>query len=129
MISDPIGDMLSRIRNGFLASRREVTVPYSKVKENLAEILLRNGYFKKVEIVGENKKSFKFTLRYEAKKPTLTKIERVSKPGRRVYIKAGQIRPVLSGLGMMVLSTPMGLMTGRQAQKKNLGGEIICRIW
>jgi len=129
MISDPIGDMLTRIRNGFLASQRQIVVPHSKIKENLAQILTKNGYLKKIEVEGKDKKNLNLTLRYEGKKPAIVQIKRVSKPGRRVYIKSKQIKPVLSGLGIMVISTPTGMMTGKQAFKENLGGEVICQVW
>jgi len=129
MISDPIGDMITRIRNGYLASRQEVIMPHSKIKQSLAEILLKEGYLKKIEVEKGTAKSMKLTLKYERKNPAVTEVKRISKPGRRIYVKAKKIRPVFSGLGVIILSTPKGLMTGKEAKKKNMGGETICRVF
>jgi small subunit ribosomal protein S8 len=129
MISDPIGDMLTRIRNGYLASRQEVIVPHSKIKQSLAEILLKEGYLKKIEVEKQVPKSMKLTLKYEGKSSAMTQVKRISKPGKRIYVKAKEIRPVLSGLGVIILSTPKGLMTGKEAKKKNMGGEAVCRVY
>jgi len=128
MVSDPIADMLTRIRNGYLASLRRATLPYSKINESLAQILVREGYLSKIKVEDGSQKKLKLVLKYQDEKPAVTSIERISKPGRRIYIQAKQIRPVLSGLGMMILSTPEGLLTNKEAKKKNLGGEVICRL-
>jgi small subunit ribosomal protein S8 len=128
-MTDPIGDLLTRIRNGYLASHSEVEVPYSKIKNQLAEIFVSQGYLEKAKSAGGKKKKLVLVLKYLGKKPAVTKIKRISKPGRRIYLKAKEIRPVLSGLGTIILTTPAGLMTGQEARKKKLGGEVICCIW
>ena len=130
MISDPIGDMLTRIRNGYQARHGEVKLPYSKIKKELAEVLVKAGFLKAVEVEKGQPNQLVLDLKYkEGKKPALSNLERISKPSRHLYLKATEIKPVFSGLGIAVISTSRGLMTGRAAKKLNLGGEIICRIW
>lgn len=128
-MSDPIGDMITRIRNSYLVGHQEVSLPYSKVKENIAQILLKKGFLKKVAVEGKKLKMLVLTLKYKGKEPTLTHIERISRPGRRIYVGAKKIQSVLSGLGINIFSTSAGIMTGREAKQKKLGGEIICRVW
>lgn len=132
MSIDPIANFISIIKNGYLAKKAEVKVPTSKFKENLAKILVKEGYLGNVKTQkGENQfvENLILTLKYEDKKPVLTDIQRVSKPGLRVYLGKTKIPKVLGGLGMIIMSTPEGLMTGQEAKAKNLGGEAICKIW
>lgn len=114
-----------------MAKKSQVTIPHSKMKESLAKILNKNGWLGKVT-VGKSKESFSqiiIDLLYDRKLPKVTEIVIVSKPGRRVYVKAGTLPRVLGGLGMAVISTSSGLMTDKEARKKGLGGEVICKIW
>lgn len=130
MISDPIADMCTRIRNAYQVRHKNLAIPYSKVKEEIAKILVAEGYASKIKIEGEDKeKRIILTLRYKGKQPVLTGIKRISRPGMRIYTKTDKILPVLSGLGISIVSTSQGLMTNRQARKKNLGGELICSVW
>ena len=128
-MSDPIGDMLTRIRNGYLAVLQEVSLPHSQMKENVGQILLENGYLKKIVVDGNKPKQMVLTLKYKNKQPAVTEIERVSRPGRRIYVSAGRIQSVLSGLGINIISTSSGLMTGKEARRRHFGGELICRLW
>lgn len=133
MISDPIADFLVRIKNGYLADKKMVVAPYSKVKENLGKILVRQGFIETIrtELSSDNKKfkNLRVGLKYEDKKPVLTEIKRVSKPGARIYTRKEKIPRVLGGFGTVIISTPRGLMTGREAKRKGLGGEIVCKMW
>jgi len=131
MISDPIADMLTRIRNGYLVRKKTVEVPYSQIKEEMAKILMKEKFLAKTEVQGEKpaEKKIVCQLKYEGKKPALTDIKRISKPGLRFYAKANKIPPVRLGFGISIVSTPAGLMTDREARKKNLGGEVICQVW
>ena len=133
MISDPIADFLVRIKNGYLADKKMVIAPYSKVKENLGKILVRQGFIKTIEtefsVKNKKFKNLKVGLKYKDKKPVLTEVKRVSKPGARVYVKKEKIPRILGGFGTVIISTPQGLMTGQEAKKKELGGEVICKMW
>ena len=132
MLSDPIADFLARLKNGYLAKKRQIFVPYSKIKENLAKILVEEGYLtnsKKQKAKSKKQDELVLTLKYEGKKPALTDIQRVSKPGLRIYVGKTKIPKVLGGLGIAIVSTPRGLMTDKEARKKWLGGEVICKIW
>jgi small subunit ribosomal protein S8 len=129
-MTDPIADMLTRIRNAATARHPRVLVPASKMKLGLARVLKEEGYLKEIEILKDNPQgTLRLTLRYVDKKPVLTQLKRVSKPGLRVYSKKADIPRVRGGLGIAVLSTPRGLMTGSNAYKQGLGGEVICYIW
>lgn len=123
---DPISDMLTRIRNAYLVEHEEVCITASKIKEAILGILKENGY---IEDFKKEGKEICVTLKYENSKPVVTKIERVSTPGRRFYVKKDEIPTVLSGRGIAVISTSRGLMTGENAKKENLGGEIICKVY
>jgi small subunit ribosomal protein S8 len=123
---DPISDMLTRIRNAYLVGHEEVCVSASKIKEAILGILKENGYIEDFKREG---KEICVTLKYENFKPVVTKIERVSTPGRRFYVKKDEIPTVLSGRGIAVISTSKGLMTGDNARRENLGGEIICKVY
>lgn len=131
MMTDPIADFLTQIKNSYLASKRIVTIPHSRKKENLANLLLKEGYLTKIEkkTISEAKKILILELVYENKTPKVKDIKIVSKPGKRVYIKKGKIPKVLGGLGSVIISTPKGILLGREAKKLNLGGEFICKIW
>jgi len=128
-MSDPISDMLTRIRNGGRALLPAIELPHSKIKEGVAKILKSEGYVTDVAVEGEAKKKIKIRLKYNGKKNVIEGLKRVSKPGLRKYTGAGEIPRVLGGLGIAIVSTSEGLMTGAQAKKKNLGGELLCHIW
>jgi small subunit ribosomal protein S8 len=129
MMTDPIADMLTRIRNASTVFKTEVELPYSKIKKALADILVSEGYLVKVEEVKDSKPTLVLTLKYKNKQPAISNIKRISKPGYRKYIKSKEIKKVLNGYGMSIMSTPKGLVTGVDARKQGLGGEIICEIW
>jgi len=127
---DPISDMLTRIRNAGRALLPAVVLPHSRIKESIAHILKQEGYIAEVAVDGKTaKKTIKLKLKYEGKKNVIEGLKRVSTPGLRRYVGATEIPRVLGGLGVSVVSTSEGLMTGTQAKKKNLGGELLCYIW
>jgi small subunit ribosomal protein S8 len=128
MFNDSIADLLTRIRNAGTARRRLVVMPYSKMKEQVAQILKDNHFIDDVKVTADGGfKSLEITL--SADNQTITSLQRVSKPGRRVYTSAQDIPLVLGGRGMVIVSTSGGIMTGRDARKQNLGGELICKVW
>lgn len=130
MVTDPIGDMLIQIKNAALIGKRMVELPYSRMKEEVAKILVREGYLTTSEKIGEAPKYvLKLELKYENKRSVITNIKRVSKPGLRWYINKQMIPKVLGGMGIAILSTSSGIMTGRDAHKKSIGGELLCEIW
>ncbi len=126
MITDPIADMLTRIRNAHLALHKEVSVPRSKMKEAIAAILKQEGY---VEEVTADDLAIKIALKYHHGKPAIAGLKRLSKPGRRVYVGVSDIPRVQNGLGICIVSTSRGLLTGQNAQEQNIGGELLCEIW
>jgi small subunit ribosomal protein S8 len=128
-MTDPISDMLTRIRNAGRALLPAVEMPHSRMKESLANILKREGYVADVAVDGKTIKKLKIQLKYQGKKSVIEGLRRISKPGLRHYVGATEIPRVLGGLGVAVISTPEGVMTGVQARKKNLGGELLCYIW
>lgn len=129
MMTDPISDMLSRIRNAQLVSKQEVVLPFSKMKFGIAKILEKEGFVKNVEKITEAKyPQIRIELIYSDKRPQIQLIRRVSKPGRRVYAKTSDLPVVLSDFGIAIISTPNGLMTNKEARARHLGGEIICEI-
>ena len=128
-MTDPISDMLTRIRNAGHALRPVVAVPHSRVKENIANILKKEGYVAEVAIEGKIPKTINIKLKYQGKKNVIEGLRRISRPGLRHYVGATEIPRVLGGLGVAVVSTPEGVMTGTQARKKNLGGELLCYVW
>jgi small subunit ribosomal protein S8 len=126
--NDPIADLLTRIRNAQLARKADISLPYSKIKESIAKILKENHYVGEVSIVEVGGfKNLHVVLSED--RAAITSIIRVSKPGRRVYSSSSDIPAVLGGRGIMIVSTSSGLMTGYQARKKGLGGELICKVW
>lgn len=131
MFTDPVADMLTRIRNGYLAGKKVVPVPYSKLKKAVASLLVNEGYLKSAEVEGKKptEKQLKLDLRYSQGRPAIVGIKRLSKPGLRRYARADKIPPVRWGIGITVLSTSAGVMTDKEARKKNLGGEILCQVW
>lgn len=127
MTTDPIADMLTRIRNGIMSGKTEIEVPYSKLKSAIAEILQANGYLGKVTVTQEGSfKQLKLQLNGDSQPESLV---RVSKPGRRIYAKANEIPSVRTGKGIVILSTPAGIMTGKEARTKGVGGELICKVY
>lgn len=130
-MTDPIADMLTRIRNGNMAKFDHVDVPSSKIKVGIAKILLEEGYIRDFQVVKDGKQGIlRVFLRYQAsKKGVIRGIKRISKPSRRIYVKKDKIRPLLGGLGISILSTSKGVMTDRQAKTYSVGGELLCSVW
>lgn len=129
-MTDPIADMLTRIRNAAAAQHTRVLIPASKMKLAIARVLKEEGYINDIEILKDTAQgTLRLTLRYVDKKPVVTQLKRVSKPGLRVYTGRAEIPLVRGGLGIAILSTPKGLMTGHRAYKEGLGGEVICYVW
>ncbi len=130
-LTDPIGDMFSRIRNGQMRSLNSVDIPSSNFRKNILKILKNEGYIKDyyIEKSENNKISLKVNLKYYEGDPVIKEIKRISKPGRRVYSRANSIPKVMNGLGLAILSTPKGVMTDVEAKKNNIGGEIICKVF
>lgn len=128
---DPIANLLSIIFNAYRAKKRMAQVPYSRIKKEILMIIQKEGFLEKVEVQGSKVAEKKITmqLKYHGKEPALTGIKRVSKPCRRVYARVDKIPPIRLGSGVTIVSTPSGLMTSKEAKKKNLGGEVICQIW
>jgi small subunit ribosomal protein S8 len=130
MVNDPIGDMIIQIKNAAMAHHHEVELPYSRMKFDVAVILKQEGYLESVEKMGaDTKKTLKIALRYANREPVLTDVKRKSKPGLRVYVGKKFIPKVVGGMGIAILSTPQGVMTGKEAQKRGVGGELLCEIW
>jgi len=135
-IIDPIADMLTRIRNGVLAGHSLVAMPSSKLKVEIAKIMKDEGYLEGFEVVESEQlpqRVLRLKIKYvgerRERRPVISGIERVSKPGRRVYTKKQEIPWVLSGIGVAILSTPKGVMTGTRARQLGVGGEILCKVW
>ncbi len=128
-MNDPISDMLSRIRNANRALLPNIVLPHSRMKESLAGILKREGYIADFAVEAQPHKNLKLKLKYQGKKSVSEGLQRVSSPGLRRYVGATEIPRVRGGLGVAVLSTSEGIMTGVEARKKNLGGELICYVW
>ena len=130
-LTDPIGDMFSRIRNGQMRSLNSVDIPSSNFRQNILKILKNEGFIKDyyIEKSENNKIKLKINLKYYEGDPVIKEIKRISKPGRRVYSRANSIPKVMNGLGLAILSTPKGVMSDVEARKNNLGGEIICRVF
>ena len=135
-MTDPIADMLTRIRNAVMSGQAMTAMPLSKVKVEIAKILKEEGYLENFEVAdGEHpsQKVLRLKIKYigerRERKPVLTDLERVSRPGRRVYTKKQEIPWVLSGIGVAILSTPKGIMTGQRARQLGVGGEILCKVW
>lgn len=131
MMTDPIADMLTRIRNAVRVERPHVEMPISKVKRGVAEVLKREGYiWDCAEVDSDPVKQLRIDLKYGPNGEQLIQhVQRVSKPGRRIYSKANELKPVLNGMGISILSTSNGVMSDREARQKNVGGEVLCEIW
>jgi small subunit ribosomal protein S8 len=130
-VTDPIADMFTRIRNGSKAKFEKVDVPSSKMKREIAKLLKEEGYIKNFKMVTDDLKHevIRIFLKYDASRRGVIHLKRVSKPGKRVYVKNDQIPSVMSGLGVSILSTPKGLLTDRGARKAHVGGEVLCHVW
>lgn len=130
VVSDPIADMLTRIRNANQLRYKEVEMPTSKMKEEIARILKEEGYISNYKLVDEKPQGkLVLSLKYDKKTRVITGLKRISKPGLRVYAKADEIPLVLNGLGIAIVSTSEGVMTGKNAKSKSLGGEVLAYIW
>ncbi len=130
-MTDPVADMLTRIRNANTAGHATVDIPASKIKKNIAEILVKEGYIKGYEIVeGEAQDTIRVAMKYGPDKTkVITGIKKISKPGLKVYAKADEVPKVLGGLGIAIISTSSGLITDKEARKLGVGGEVICYVW
>lgn len=130
-LSDPIADMLTRLRNGTMARHLSVDIPHSNLKERIAHILKEEGFVRDYQVVREGMKaSIRVDLKYtQARRPVLTHLRRISKPGLRIYTGKDRIPRVLGGMGLVILSTPHGVITGQQARRLGVGGEVLCEIW
>jgi small subunit ribosomal protein S8 len=128
-MSDPISDMLTRIRNAGAAQLPTVALPHSRIKESVAKLLQQQGYITDVTVEGDTKKTLKMRLKFNGKKSVIEGLKRVSSPGLRRYVGATEIPRVRGGLGVAIVSTSEGLLTDQQARKKNLGGELLAYIW
>ena len=130
-LTDPIGDMFSRIRNGQMRLLASINVPASNFRLQILEVLKSEGYISNffIEKKENNKKTLKVDLKYYEGNPVIKEIKRVSKPGRRIYSRADSIPKIQNGLGLAIISTPKGVMSDNEARKNNIGGEIICRVF
>ena len=129
-MTDPIADMLTRIRNAVILNRPQISMPYSKIKEDIARLLVRSGYLADVKISDKAKfKAIDISICAENMPPAITSLSRLSRPGRRLYVKADEIPTVKRGRGIVIVSTSKGLMSGTEAKTKNLGGELICEVY
>lgn len=129
-VTDPIADMLTRIRNAVTARHETVLVPASKMKSAIARVLKEEGFIQDYEMLKDNPQgTLRLTLRHNGKEPVLNGLKRVSRPGLRIYVQKGEIPRVYGGLGIAILSTSQGLMTGHQAWRRRLGGEVLCYVW
>lgn len=134
MTSDPIADLLTRVRNGLIARHAAVSMPHSKIKQAIADILLEEGFISGVEVLPERPQAvlnlkLKYVGRRRERRPVITGLKRVSRPGRRVYAKRREIPWVQSGMGISILSTPRGVVTGQRARRLGVGGEVLCHVW
>src|SRR6266404_4031379 len=128
--TDPIADMLTRVRNAISVKAGQVSLPHSKVKETVAKILADNGFLESVEVKDENgRKILVINISGENESAKITELNRLSRPGRRLYVKSAAVPTVKHGRGMVVISTSHGIMTGKEAQTKKLGGELICEVY
>jgi len=130
-MTDPVADMLTRIRNANTAGHATVDIPASKIKKNIAEILVKEGYIKGYEVVaGETQDIIRVNMKYGPEKTkVISGIKKISKPGLKVYAKANEVPKVLGGLGIAIISTSSGLVTDKEARKLGVGGEVICYVW
>jgi small subunit ribosomal protein S8 len=131
MLTDPIADLLTRIRNGCRARKERVDVPYSRLKEQIARVLVEQGYLRDAAVVGEGvARNLRISLRYDAqRKPVISGLKRVSRPSLRVYVGATAVPTIRRGLGVSILSTPAGVLPDREARARKVGGEVLCSVW
>lgn len=131
MMTDPIADFLTRIRNAYRARKERVDIPWSTVKERIAVVMVEEGYLKDTAVTGEGtEKQIRLSLRYDARRqPVITGIQRVSRPSLRVYVGAESAPRVRRGMGVSILSTPRGILADHQARKQHVGGEVLCAVW
>lgn len=131
MMTDPVADFLTRIRNAVMVGKPDVVMPSSKTKISVAEVLEREGFIEGFEIIEKPvQNDFRIKLKYGPEgERVITNIERVSKPGRRIYRGVSDLKPVLRGLGISIVSTSKGVMSDREAREAHLGGEVLCRVW
>lgn len=130
MMTDPIADMLSRIRNGNLAKHKSVEIPASNIKKDLAQLLLDEGYIKGFYVTEDEKQGIiTINLKYVDEQRVISGLKRISKPGRRVYVSSQDVPQVLNGLGTAIISTSKGIMSDKNARKEAVGGEVICYVW
>jgi small subunit ribosomal protein S8 len=129
MITDPISDMLTRIRNAIRAHKTELVMPYSKFKENLAKVLFAEGFISGVNVLSGEVKLLQINLKYTGNSAVITGLKRISTPGQRIYVASDKIPRTNGGFGITVVSTSKGLLTDKQARKDKVGGEVICQIW
>ena len=128
-LSDPVGDMLARIKNAQVRNHRKVSLPSSKFKSKIADVLKSEGYIIDYKINDDKKPIIEINLKYNSGNPVINTIERISKPGRRIFSSASSLPKINNGLGIAIVSTPQGVMTDVDARKKKLGGEIICKVF
>ena len=128
-LSDPIGDMIARIKNAQVRNHRKVSLPSSKFKSKIADVLKAEGYIIDYKINDDKKPLIEINLKYNLGNPVINTIERISKPGRRIFSSASSLPKINNGLGIAIISTPQGVMTDVDARKKKLGGEIICKVF
>lgn len=130
MMTDPIADMLTRIRNAANVRKPDLTLPYSRMKLSIAQILVQEGFIAAVETRGENvAKELRLVLKYDGRESVIRGVSRISTPGRRMYVGYKDIPQVRSGYGVAILSTPSGIMSGAQARKQKVGGELLCEVY
>jgi small subunit ribosomal protein S8 len=130
VMTDPIADMLTRIRNATIVRDKIVEVPASNIKKEIAKILKEEGYIQDFEVIEDGKQGMvKVYLKYQGKEKVISGLKRISKPGLKVYVRKDEIPKVLGGLGIAVLSTPQGIMTDRKARTEGVGGEVLCYVW
>lgn len=129
-MTDPIADMLNRIRNAQAVSHQTVNIPFSNLKYEIAKVLKKHGFIEKVEKKGKKvNKTIEITLKYDGKTPVISSLKRISKPGQRIYKGSKELRRVRGGYGIAIISTPKGLMTNKEARKQKIGGEVLAEIW
>jgi len=128
-MSDPVADMLTRIRNAHMVDKKEVNIPASSLKSAIASVMQQEGYIESFSVNGEAAaKTLTIKLKYYDDKPVIDSLQRISKPSLRVYVKSTEMPSVMNGLGIVIVSTPMGVMTGQNAAAKNVGGEVLCSV-
>jgi len=128
-MTDPVADMLTRIRNAHMVDKKEVNIPASNLKSAIASVMQQEGYIESFSVNGEAAaKTLTIKLKYYDDKPVIDSLQRISKPSLRVYVKSTEMPSVMNGLGIVIVSTPMGVMTGQNAAAKNVGGEVLCSV-